>query len=322
MKLVMQSEPSLNGAPLEFVDEVQAAFPQVTVKAAGTAEDQVREIRDADAYYGFASRDVFRAADKLSWLHWPGTGIDKATKIPELLESDVVLTNARGPHAPPMADHAIGMMVNLAHRWRELFEDQRAHRWETPQYVGRYVELAGRTMGILALGDIGTEVARRAHGFGMKVYAVDKYPKPPPPEVTEVWGLDRLDEMLGISDWFVVTAPLTAETRGLMDRRRVGLLKDGAYVIVISRGEIVDEEALLDSLRSGKLAGAGLDATAEEPLPADSPFWDMDNVVITPHASAYTPEMEMGRTEVFKENLRRFLANEPFLYVCDKRAGF
>ena len=156
----------------------------------------------------------------------------------------------------------------------------------------------------------------------MSVYAADLQARPAPPSVKEVWGLERLDDLIQMSDWFVVTAPLTDGTRGMIDQRRIGLLKDGAYVIIISRGEIVDEDALAEALRSGKVAGAGIDAFAVEPLPNDSPFWDIPNVVITPHSSASTPQMTEGRRQIFKENLRRFLANEPFLYVVDKRAGF
>ena len=305
-----------------FVDQLSTEFPEVEFVDANNVEEQVLQIRDADVYHGWPTREVFVAAERLRWLHCPGTGVDQITEIPELAESDVVLTNARGPHAPSMADHALGMVINLAHRWWELFEDQRAHRWEPSRPRGTNVDLSGSTMGILALGDIGTQVAQRAKGFGMKVYAVDKHPRPAPPVVEELWGLDRLDELLGMSDWFVVTAPFTPETRGLIDSRRIGLLKEGAYLIVISRGGIVDEDALLEALRSGKVAGAGMDVFAQEPLPDDSPFWDMDNVVISPHSSAVTSRMFEDRRAIFKENLRRFLANEPFLYVCDKRAGF
>jgi phosphoglycerate dehydrogenase-like enzyme len=240
---------------------------------------------------------------------------------PELVNSNVVLTNSPGTHAPPMADHVLGMMLFLARRWRELLDDQRGHRWSAMKYMDGFVEMSGATVGILSLGDVGTEIARRAQGFGMEGYAVDKYPRPST-VVKEVWGLERLDELLEMSDWFVVTAPLTAETRGLIDRRRLGLLKESAYVIVISRGGIVDEDALLEALQSGRLAGAGLDTFAEEPLPEDSPFWRLDNVVITPHASANTPNLEVGRRKIFKENLRRYLANEPFIRVVDKKAGF
>ena len=318
MKVVMGSKHNEE----KFLDELRGAFPDVTLQASTDTEEEKVQIKDADVFCGSPSREVFLAADRLRWIQCLGTGIDMIVSIPEIVESDVVLTNCRGPHANPMADHVLGMMITLAHQLNEMWEDQSAHRWEADKYWGGQVELSGRTMGILALGDIGAAVARRAHGFGMEVYAVDKYPTPPPPVVKETWGLDRLDELLGLSDWFVITAPLTPETRGLIDRRRVGLLKDGAYVIVISRGGIIDEEALIDALRSGRVAGAGLDVMAVEPLPVESPLWDMKNVVLSPHASALTADMTKGRQQIFKENLRRFLANEPFIYVCDKRAGF
>jgi phosphoglycerate dehydrogenase-like enzyme len=306
----------------DFTNDLRATFPDVEFVTATSEQEQKAQIKDADVYLGMPSREVFVAADRLRWIHCPGTGIDSVSSMSELVNSDVVLTNARGPHTNPMADHAFGMIIGLAHGFRELFEDQKAHHWDTRKYDQRVAELGGSTMGILALGGIGSAVARRAFGFGMNVYAVDKNPVPPSPGVSDVWGLDRLDDLLKVSDWFVIAAPLTSETRGLIDRRRVELLKEGAYVVAISRGGIIDEDALLDGLRSGRIAGAGLDVTAVEPLPSDNPLWDMPNVIISPHSSALTTEMWDGRRDIFKENLRRFLANEPFLYVCDKTDGF
>ena len=306
----------------EFLQDLRGSFPDVTFAPAETEEEQKREIKDADVFYGRPSRDVFRAADKLRWLQWQGTGIDEISKVSELADSDVVLTNMRGPHAAPMADHALGMIISLAHRGRELWDDQRQHTWDTAKYNGRMTELGGSTMGILALGDIGMAIARRAHAFDMEVYAVDLKPMASPPEVREVWGEERLDDLLAMSDWFVVAAPLTEKSRGMLDRRRIGLLKEGARLVVMSRGGIVDEAALLEGLNSGCIAGAALDVFDQEPLPEQSPFWDHPNVVISSHVSALTADMWEARREIFKENLRRFLANQPFLYVCDKREGF
>ncbi len=326
MKVVMERMKLTYGSEDEFAEQLRAAFPAVTFRQTATEEETKTEIRDAEVYYGWPSREVFVAAKRLRWIHTPATGIDPLTKIPELVESDVVVTNCRGPHATSMADHVIGMMVILAHCMREQMEDQRLHRWDSKKYLGRQVELTGKTMGILALGDIGTAIARRARGFGMEVYGVDRNPRTARRRarrwVREVWGLDRLVDMLRISDWFVVASPLTHESRGIIDRRNLGFLKDGAHVLVISRGGIVDEEALIDALRSGRVAGAGLDVAAHEPLSDDSPLWDMPNVVLSPHSSGVTPEMFEGRRQIFRENLRRYLADEPFLYVCDKSAGF
>lgn len=320
MKVLMTNDHLGDG----FVEQLRAEFPQADFLTAMGVEEQLREAADADVICGWPSSPaVVKAATRLRWIHCPGTGIDKImADLPSLADSDVVLTNARGPHAAPMGDHVLWMMLSLSHRGRQMAEDQRLRQWDTNRYSHAFVEFSGSTMGILALGDIGKAVARRAYGFDMDVYAVDINPVAPPPQVKEVWGLERLDELMQMCDWFVVAAPLTPESRGLIDRRRIGLMKSSAYLIVISRGGIVDEDALADALRDGRLAGAGIDATAIEPLPQESPLWDLDNVVLSPHASALTPQMYEGRRQVFRENMRRFLNNEPFLYVCDKRSGF
>ena len=306
----------------QFMDELRTEFPGVEFVLVHGAGDQLREIADADAAVGRLSTEAFQAAKKLRWIHEMGTGIDQYVSVEGLVESDVTLTNALGPHANPMADHVFALLLSLTHCLPELFEDQRSRRWQMMKYQDRYVEIEGRTMGILALGGIGRAVARRARGFGMKVYAVDVRPVPGMPEVEEVWGLDRLDDLIGISDVFVITAPYTRQTHHLIDRRLIGLMKPASYLIAISRGGIVEEPALIDALREGRIAGAGLDVTEVEPLPKESPLWSLPNVVMSPHASALTPELYQGRGRILKENIRRFLANEPFIYVCDKQAGF
>ena len=305
-----------------FEESLKSEFSSVEFVFATSQEDQAREIKDADAYLGAPNRDVFLAADHLRWLHCPGTGIDKLTEIPEIVDSDVVLTNARGPHAAPMADHVISMCLAFAHRTNEMVLDQKAHVWDGAKYDRSFIEMEGTTMGILALGDIGSAVARRAMGFGMEVYAVDRDPFQAPPGVSDVWGLDRLNDLLQMSDWFVVTAPYTVDSKGMIGAEQLALMKSTAHLIIISRGGIVDEDALFDVLSNKRIAGAGIDAFEVEPLPEDSPWWDLDNVIISPHSSALTVEMWEGRREIFRENLRRFLANEPFIYVCDKTAGF
>ena len=305
-----------------FEDSLTSEFPNLQFAFAPSEDEQAREIKDADVFLGTPSRAVFLASDRLRWMHCPGTGIDKLTEIPEVVDSDVVLTNARGPHAAPMADHVIGMCLSFAHRSGEMLEDQKARRWDMGKYDRSFTPMEGGVMGILALGGIGSAVARRAAGFGMRVCAVDKNPYPAPPGVEAVWGLDKLDDLLAMSDWFIVTAPYTPDSKGMIDAARLALMKPTARLIIISRGGVVDEDALYDALSNRRIAGAGIDAFETEPLAPDSRWWDLDNVIISPHASALTVEMWEGRREIFRENLRRFLANEPFIYVCDKRAGF
>ena len=318
MKVVLDSE-----ADREFVAELRNSFPSVDFCQAPTQADQIREIPDAEVLFGAITPAVFEAAGKLRWCHFVGAGFDPLVRgNPAFVASDVVLTNAPGTHAIAMADHVMGMILMFAHRMVDMLDDQRAHRWDVDKYRAQIRELAGTTMGLLAVGSIGRAVAVRAQAFGIRVYGVDLKPMKPPEGVTEVWTLEGLERLLEISDWLVVTAPLTDGTEGLLNRDRIGQLKQGSHLIVISRGGIVDETAVVEGLRSGSIAGAGFDAVETEPLPDDSPLWDMPNVLISPHVSGDSPQTWERRYRIFKDNLARYLKGDPLLHICDKRAGF
>ena len=303
------------------IRDIEDSFPDVTFVWCDTEEDQLIAIADADAYCGLPTRKVFLAAKNLKWIHCAGTGIDGIMKIPELVESDIPVTNSRDSHVSPMATHVFALITSLAQRLPEMLPQQMAREWRPEEYAWRQIELERATLGIYGFGNIGRRVAKRATGFDMNVYAVDKFPRPSE-HANEVWGLDHLDHLIEISDWFVVACPYTAETMDSIDRRRIALMKPTTHIIIISRGGIVDETAMCKAIRAGELAGAGLDAMAPEPPDPDSLLWDTPNVIFSPHASALTPDMYLGRREVFKENLRRFIANQPFIYECDKVAGY
>lgn len=307
----------------DFVSDLRATFPSLDIRTAYTIEEQLRLAPETEVHFGEIAREVFLKSKKLRWFHFLGIGFDHIVKkIPELVDADVVMTNTRQTHVIPIAEHAFAMMLAFAHKVPEFVDDQRAHRWETMKYYRRMQELAGTTMGVVAMGDIGRAIAQRAQGFEMDVYAVDIRKMSPPPGVREVWGVDRIDDLMAISDWLVVTAPRTRETRGMIDAGRLARIKQGAFVVVVSRGSIVDEDALVEGLRSGRIAGAALDATAQEPPAPDSPLWDAPNLLLSPHVSADSPQLWVRRKAIFKENLRRYLAGEPLLYVCNRRAGF
>ncbi len=306
-----------------YVEELRAAFPEVDFCVAYTEREQVRAAVGAEVQFGLITRPVFLAAKKLKWFHFVGIGFDPIVRaMPEFKEGKVVMTNARETHVVPMADHVMAAILAHAHRIGEMLGDQRKHHWHSEGYVRRIVELEGTRMGVMAMGDIGRAVAMRAAAFGVEVYAVDILAMGPPPGVREVWPVERLDEMLGMVDWLVVTPPLTEATKGMVDRRRFGLLPEGAHVTVVSRGGIVDEEALVEGLHSGKIGGAALDVTAVEPLPEDSPLWDAPNMWISPHVSAESVQLIERRKAIFKENLRRYLAGEDLLHVCDMEKGY
>jgi phosphoglycerate dehydrogenase-like enzyme len=310
------------GEPDDVVThDLESTFPDVNFVWCKTEEDQLIAIEDADAYCGLPTRKVFLAANNLKWIHCAGTGIDGIMKIPELIESDIPVTNSRESHVSPMATHVFALITSLAQRLPEMLPQQMAREWRPEDYKWRQVELEGAVLGIYGFGNIGRRVAKRASGFDMEVYAVDKNPRPSE-HAKEVWGLDKLDDLIAMSDWFVVACPYTDETMGSIDGDRIASMKPNAHIIIISRGGIVDEQAMCQAIRAGELAGAGLDAMAPEPPESDSLLWDTPNVIFSPHASALVPDMYIGRREVFKENLRRFIAGEPFIYECDKVEGY
>ncbi len=305
-----------------FIHDLKREFPEAVFVAANTPGDQAREARDAEVFFGWPDGRTFETAKKLQWIACPGMGVDKIVAIEQIVNSTVVLTNAPGPHAAPMADYTIGVMLALAHKLPQSFNEQQRQEWNTGKYEAKIGELSGRTLGIYGFGAIGREVARRAAAFNMEICAVDPAIVDIPPYVKTCWKPSGLDHLCRVSDWLVIAAPYTPETRLSIDRRRLGLMKVGASVVVVSRGGIVDEGALADALKNGRLAGAALDATDIEPLPKSSPLWTLENVIITPHVSALSPEMYEGRRVIFRENLRRFLAGGELAHVCDKRAGF
>lgn len=300
---------------------VRDAFPAVEFVQVLDPEGQVQAIAEADAVFGQLSRDAFRAARKLRWIQSQSAGVEWTANVPELRGSQVVVTNTRGAHGTTIAEHTFGMLIALARGFPQLWEAQKAHRWERP--VGRrHVGLAGLTLGVIGLGNIGRAIANLGSGFGMTVLAVDVNDVDQPASVAELGRLDRLPDLLRRSDVVVVTVPYTAQTRGMLGASELALMKSSAFLLVVSRGGLIDEDALVRMLREGRLAGAGLDVQAQEPLPPDSPLWDAPNLFLTPHCSALSEQTIQIATDIFRENLRRFIAGEPLTNVCDVGRGY
>lgn len=306
----------------QYASEMIDAFPDIEFVVAYDPADHPEAIRDADAFFGWPNGEAFAAAEKLQWIACPGMGIDKIVAYQNIVDSDVPITNAPGTHVTSMGDHVIGAMVGLTHRFQEAFEDRQKKTWDTEKYASRITEITGTTVGIFGLGAIGRAVAERVAAFGTTTYAIDPAPANVPESITECWDLDRLDDLAKVSDFLVIAAPVLDTTRNSIDARRIAMMPAGSYIIVISRGEIVDEEAMCDAIESGHLAGAALDATAIEPLEDDSRLWTLPNVILTPHSSALTPELYEMRRQAFTANLKRFASGEPLQNVCDKTAGF
>ena len=286
--------------------------------------DEVGEmIADADIYMGWLSRKDFLAAKNLKWIQSPSSGINYYLSIPELVESDVLLTSASGTHAPCLAESALAMILAFTRGIRESIHCQQEHRWAIRDIRPKLVELTGSTLGIIGLGNIGRALAKRARVFDMRIIAVDVFPLNKPEPVSELWGLDRLDDLLRTSDYVVVTVPSTPQTEGMIGSEQLALMKPAAMLIGISRGGIIDQEALAQALREKRLAAAALDVFKPEPLPADSELWDLENLLITPHAAGGTQFEALRILDIFNENLERFERGDlPLRNQIDKQQGF
>ena len=277
---------------------------------------------DIDVFFGKPSADILRVAPNLKWIQASSAGVEFVANIPELAASDVVLTNTRGAHGPSIGEHTMALLLALTRQLPASLDQQRAHIWDRSVLYRTAREVGGMTMGIIGFGALGRGIAQRAQAMDMKLLAVDAQAIDGTPFVEDVWPVSQLDDLLAQSDVVVVATPLTAQTRHLLGAEQLARMKPDAYLIVVSRGGIVDEVALADALRNGRLAGAGLDVTDVEPLPADHPLWDVPNLILTPHTAGASARKERRVVEIFCENLERYQRGEPLLNVVDKTRGY
>jgi phosphoglycerate dehydrogenase-like enzyme len=312
--------------PRHFVDRLRDDFPQHAFLEAWDRDTLRRLLPEADAAFTpFVDRDLFPALTRLRWVQSPAVGVGNLM-FPELLASPVVLTSARGIRARAIAEHVLGVTIALARRLPHAMRAQAAHHWAQDELEGPAAgirTLQGARMGIVGLGAIGVEVAKIAAPFGMKVSAIRRRTDQPIPEgVEEVWGSERLVELLATSDVVLLAVPHTPETKRLIGRREVDAMKRGAFLINVARGKLIDDEAVIAALRDGRLGGAALDVFTTEPLAPESPYWDLPNVIVTPHTSGALEDYWTPLVSLFSENLRRFESGRDLVNVVDKIAGY
>ena len=276
-------------------------------------------IADADAYYGRMTPALLAGGKKLRWIQATSAGLD-GYYFPELRESKVSVTNLRGIYSDVIAEHVFALLLSLARGIPAYFRSQLEGRWENESVP--VIHVAGTTLGVLGLGGIGLEVAKRGDAFGMRVLALDPAPKGRPDYVERIYGVHELHEMLGEVDFFVICAPHTGETDRMIDAAALKAMKPSAIFINIGRGKVVDLAALTRALGSGEIAGAGLDVFEEEPLQEGHPLWAMGNVMITPHVAAISDRIEDRRIGLILDNIRRFRDGEPLLNVVDNKRGY
>jgi len=294
---------------------------------ASPSAEVMREIADADAYLGFGMpRALFIAAPRLRWIHSAAAGVGSLL-YPELLASDVVLTNSAGVHAVPMAEHVLGGILFLFRQFDVAVAQQRDGLWDRDPFVGRDTrirELGDARAVIVGAGGIGSEIARRLSALGVRCTGIRRRPElGVPTGFSRVAGIDALDSELRNADILIVAAPATGATRGLVTAERLDHLPPGAIVVNVARGSLLDERALAERLRNGRLGGAVLDVFEREPLPADSDLWSVPRLLLTPHVSATSPHGYWRRQlELFTDNWVRFASGRPMRNVVDKFAGY
>jgi phosphoglycerate dehydrogenase-like enzyme len=319
---------------LERIREAAPGARLVTLSVEGLADGPLDDVEvllrgwlSAEAFDRLLSR-----APRLTWVHSASAGVERAL-TPTARERGVVITNARGVFSRPIAEYVLMMILAISRRLPQLLELQRERTWQPLEGA----ELRDLTIGIVGLGSIGRAVAALASAFGCRVVAVRRNVDAGDGrgsgrsgdvdglrdvEPDEVLGPDALPALLGQSDFVVLAAPLTPETEGMIDDAALAAMKHGSWLVNVARGRLIDERALLRALREGRIGGAVLDTFAEEPLPPDSPFYDLPNAIVTPHTSWSSGRVLDRSVELFCDNLRRFAAGEPLLNVVDPDAGY
>jgi D-2-hydroxyacid dehydrogenase (NADP+) len=308
-----------------FSERLQREFSQVHVVHLPDYKRMDEEIVDAEILISWSVRpEQITAAKKLRWIHSTAAAVHQLI-FPKLVNSAIVLTNAREVHGPVVAEHVIALIFALAKKIPDSVRLQEKHVWGQQilwDELPRVREVAGATVGLVGLGSIGRAVAKSAKALGMRVVAVREHPEKGSEGADAVFAPAQIDEVFRHADYIVLAAPVTAGTKAIANAERLALMKPDACLINVGRGPLIDEPALAAALREKRIGGAALDVFPKEPLAADSPLWDVPNLLITPHTAALTDKLWERQYALFSENLRRYLNGKALLAVVDKRKGY
>lgn len=324
--------------PAALMDKIRLASPeieleQITLTNNSWPDDKVTQ---AEVYYALGAIPRPDQAPNLKWVQTHYAGVDGLARHP-LWDSDIAITSASGIHAPNMAQYVMTQILAWAHRVPNWFKYQRTGSWAKNRWDAFAPdELRGRTLGILGYGSIGREIARTVKPFGMTILATKRdamHPQDSGYTITgagdpagdlpaRIYPSEASRSMLAQCDYVVITLPLTAKTHHFFDEAMLKEMKPNAYIINVGRGRLVDEKALVKALKKGWIAGAGLDVFETEPLPESSPLWEMENVILTPHVSGFTPNYDFRATDLFAENLRRYIGGDPLLNLVNRAEGY
>jgi phosphoglycerate dehydrogenase-like enzyme len=307
----------------EQLARVRERLPADTELVVTRDHDEIEPLLDRiEIAAGWFSLDLLPRASQLRWFQQWAAGADWLLDRPQAAGLDFVLTSTSGIHPIPMTEHIFALLLALGRQLEQAMRLQGRREWIHQSQHEHLFELAGKTMLLIGVGAIGERTARVATAMGLRVLGVRRDPTLGVPGVEAMVGPGRLLDLLPQADFVVLTVPLTAETRGMIGEPELRAMKSTAYLVNVGRGGTVDGGALVQALREGWIAGAGLDVFETEPLPEDSPLWEMDRVIITSHYAGVTPHYNERALEVFLDNLERYRAGEPLRNVVDKQLGY
>ena len=306
----------------EWGARIAAALPELKLIIAENHTHAAQVIGNVDAAFGTIPRDLLARAARLRWLQAPQAAPPAGYYYPELIAHPVAITNFREIYNDHIAAHVMAFVLAFARGLQSYIPQQLKREWKKPPQNSGVVHLPEATALIVGVGGIGSEIARLAAAFGMRVIGVDERRRNPPPGVAELHRGDELDALLPAADFVILTVPHTPETEGFMNRARFQEMKKTAFFINIGRGMTTRLDDLVEALRAGEIAGAGLDVYEQEPLPAEHPLWAMPGVLLTPHTAGYGPYLDERRYDIILDNCRRFLANQPLRNLVDKARWF
>ncbi len=311
----------VGGSP-DLIEALKSDSPGVEFVRASNAVQAQTLAANADAVIGACSPAILEAGKSIRWVQVYSAGVEGCVSIPSLRERGILVTNMQRVMGPVIAEHVTAMMLALTRRLDAFIPAQREHAWRPEAAEGRMAAVEGKTMLVVGLGGIGSEIARRGHALGMRVIATRASGRTGPDFVSYVGLPDELLKLASEADVVVNATPLTPETTGLFDAAFFSKVKPGAYFINIGRGKSVVTSALVDALEDGRIAGAGLDVTDPEPLPPDHALWKFTNVVITPHVAGRSDLGFSAQMEVVKENVKRYVAGDRMLSIVDVERGY
>ncbi|RAK04856.1 phosphoglycerate dehydrogenase-like enzyme [Halanaerobium saccharolyticum] len=287
--------------------EIREIAPEIELDVVESSFDYSELIKKSEIVFGWPKTDLVKKSENLKWLHLPSAGVDRYANKEIYQNQEIVLTNSSGVYGKPIAEHVFAMIMAYNRNLIDYAYDKKEKKWQRKNEIKDFFN---STVGILGLGDIGTMIAERAKAWGAQVLALKRTMTELPAYVDQIYLNKDLNKLLSRADYVILTLPGTPETEGIIGREELKMMKKSAFIINIGRGSLIKQDDLVEALEKGWIAGAGLDVTEPEPLPETSKLWELDNVILTPHTSGFSPTNDQRRFEIFKANLKHYLAQE------------